>query len=200
MSKETKEAIIKRRKYRKNIKGDVRSLYISSYPVSAKYLAKRIGNKEWTLVELCCGIGVTLEYAGKAFKRIIGVDINKKALSFCEANLKNAGLKAELIQGDVNDTKLLKLISADVVIYDIPNWYGEDNPDLKKIINKIRRYISGNIVIFAPPTYAYAHVKKQVGMCEFQKVFIDGKYDRNHVFLGDLIEKEGITKISLVNE
>jgi len=197
MPEESRESIIQRRKYQEDIKGDVRSLYVSNYPVTAKYLAKRIANKELTVVELCCGIGATLEQVGKVCKKAIGVDANKDVLADCEANMKNAGVNAELIQGDVNNIELLKSISADIVIYDIPDWYGEGNPDLKEIIEKIRKYISGNILVAVKPNYIYAQIKEQLGECEFEKVFINGKHDRNHVYLGNLIQKEGETEVHL---
>jgi 16S rRNA A1518/A1519 N6-dimethyltransferase RsmA/KsgA/DIM1 with predicted DNA glycosylase/AP lyase activity len=206
---ESKESIIERRKYRKNIKGDAFSLYISNYPVAVEYLKKRIGNKKKTVAELCCGIGITLEYIGDAFNSLVGVDIDKHVLSACADNLKNVNLlsKTTLIQGDINDDNILKKVKADVVIYDIPYWSShkllkkgnltEKNPPLKTIIGKIRKFISNNIIILAPPAYNFKTVKNHIGCCEFQKVFIDGKYDRNHIYLGNLIEKEGIAQIKL---
>ena len=90
----TIQNIINCRGYRENIKGDKFSLYISNYPSNAKYLKSRIGNSEYILAELCCSIGVTLEYLAPAFKKVIGVDIDKDVLDACKANLKATGLIA----------------------------------------------------------------------------------------------------------
>ena len=56
MKQDTREKIILKRGYRKNIFGTRDDLYISNYPVAAKYLAQRIGNQRKVLVELCCGV------------------------------------------------------------------------------------------------------------------------------------------------
>ena len=100
------KSIINRRGYRKNIKGDKFSLFISNYPTNAKYLKGRIGNSKLVLAELCCSIGVTLEYLAPVFKKVIGVDFNKDILEMCQSNLKEAGVieKTELILGDVFET------------------------------------------------------------------------------------------------
>ena len=90
---DTKESIISKRCYRKNVLGDTFSLYISNYPVAVTYLGKRIGDTEKTFAELCCGIGITLEYIAEGFKKVIGVDIDKKILQYCEENLDNTGMK-----------------------------------------------------------------------------------------------------------
>ena len=107
---DTRESIIKRRGYRKNIVGDKFSLYISNYPVVVKYLKQRIGNSNKILAELCCGVGVTLEHIADAFKQVIGVDIDKKILVQCRDNLKCVGLlqKSTLILGDINNDEILK--------------------------------------------------------------------------------------------
>lgn len=206
---EKRDSIIRRRGYRKDIVGDKFSLYISSYPVAIKYLGKRIGNQNKTLVELCCGVGVTLENIAEFFEQIIGVDIDKKILKQCQHNLKNSGVseKSTLILGDINDEELLKKIKADIVIYDVPYWLPHKskkqddlmskNPPLGVTIEKIRKYITKDIVIFCSPHFEYSSVKVEAGQCEFQKVHINGKYDRNYVYLGNLIQKDGITKIKL---
>lgn len=206
---ETRDSIIKRRGYRSNIVGDKFSLYISSYPVAIKYLGKRIGNQNKTLLELCCGVGVALENIAGFFEQVIGVDIDKKILKQCQHNLKNSGLseKNTLILGDINDEELLKRIKADIVIYDVPYWLPHKfkkqgdlmskNPPLGIIVERIRKYISKDIVIFCSPNFEYSSVKIEVGQCEFQKVYVNGKYDRNYVYLGNLMQKDGVTKIEL---
>ena len=209
ITNKSRELIIKKRGYRKDIKGDKFSLYIANYPVTVEYLRKRIGSPGKILVELCCGVGVTLEYIGSVFKKIIGIDKDKIILGQCRNILESVGLldKTLLILGDINDDQLLKKIKADVVIYDIPFWsphksekqgdLTEKNPPLKIIVDKIRKYITKDIIIFCPPTYRYYMVKDELGSCEFQKVYINGKHDRNHIYLGGLMEKEGKTETRL---
>lgn len=205
----TIQAIIAKRGYRENIKGDKFSLFISNYPANAQYLKSRIGNPALTLAELCCSIGVTLEYLAPGFKKVIGVDIDKGILETCSANLKDAGLlsKAELIHGDVFEDELLRKIKADIVIYDIPYWYKHTqqnegdlrtkNPPLKELINKVKEYITPNIIIFAPPEWSYEYFRNELGALEFEQVFIQQAHDRNQVYLGDLIKEVGITSVVL---
>ncbi len=206
---DNKESIIQRRGYRKNIVGDKFSLYISNYPVAVKYLKQRIGNSNKILAELCCGVGVTLEYIGDVFKQVIGVDIEKNILDQCQDNLKSVGLsqKTTLILGDINNDEVLKKINADIVIYDIPFWSQHEhenqgdltrkNPTLKSTIERIRKFITKDIIIFCSPKFDYEMITEEVGSCEFQKVFINGKYDRNQIYLGKLKQKDGVTELTL---
>tara|TARA_R110002033_G_scaffold43050_2_gene84498 strand:+ start:8829 stop:9473 length:645 start_codon:yes stop_codon:yes gene_type:complete len=204
--------IIDRRGYRKNIEGDKFSLYISNYPSNAKYLRSRIGNSKFVLAELCCSIGITIEYLAPAFKKVIGVDIDKDILQTCKTNLKESGFidKAELICGDVFDDNILKSIEADIVIYDIPFWYPHEqenkgdlvtkNPPLKELVRKIQNYITPNIIIFSPPEWSYEYFEKQLGIIEFEQVFIDEIHNRNQIYIGDLINNIGTTEIRLNNK
>lgn len=203
---DTREAIIGKRGYRKDIKGDQYSLYLSNYPISAKYLARRLENKGEILVELCSGVGVTLEALSSKFEKLIGVELNVEILEYCRQNMKSAGLmsRVDLIQGDITDEDLLKNIKADVAIYDIPYWVSkklpdgtnvlDKNPDLSELLKNVRKYITNNIVVFAPHYLDYSNTKNRVGECEFQKIYINGKYDRNYIFFGNLIEDQGITE------
>ena len=205
----TAQDIIQRRGYRKNIKGDKFSLYISNYPSNAEYLKSRIGNPNLVLAELCCSIGITLEYLAPGFKKVIGVDIDKDILQMCKINLTEAGLisKTQLINGDVFDDNTLKSIKADIIIYDIPFWYPHKqekqgnlvskNPPLKELIKKIQENVTSNIVIFSPPEWNYEYFQKELGTIEFEQVFINQIHNRNQVYLGDLINKKGETKIAL---
>ncbi len=206
---DTRESIIARRNYRENIKGDKFSLYISSYPVAIDYLVKRIGDSEKVVVELCCGVGIALEGLASGFARVIGVDSDKTILDVCAENLKEAGEaeKATLILGNINDNDVLKQIKADVVVYDIPFWSAHENigsgdltaknPSLRTIVERIRKSISEDIVIFCSPDYSYEIIEQELGPCEFQKVFINGKHDRNYVYLGNLKQVDPVTEIRL---
>ena len=205
----TKEDIINYRGYRKDIKGDKFSLYISNYPINALYLKSRIGNSKLVLAELCCSVGITLEYLAPSFKKVIGIDLDKDILEACKTNLKESGIitKTELVQGDVFDDNILKNIEADIVIYDIPFWYAhkqenqgnliDKNPPLKELIAKIRKYITSDIIIFSPPEWSYEYFSKKLGVMEFEQVFIDGKHNRNQIYLGKLIKTVGKTKVEL---
>jgi 16S rRNA G966 N2-methylase RsmD len=205
----TTQDIIKHRGYRKNIKGDKFSLYISNYPTNAKYLKSRIGNSKSVLVELCCSIGVSLEYLAPGFKKVIGVDLDENILKVCKKNLKESGFmtKTELIHGNVFDDDILKSIDADIVIYDIPFWYPHEqekngnlidkNPPLQPLIKKIKKNISSNIIIFTPPDWKFDFFLEELGIMEYEQVFIDGKHNRNQIYLGELINTLGITKVEL---
>ncbi|WP_350292425.1 class I SAM-dependent methyltransferase [uncultured Croceitalea sp.] len=201
--------IINRRGYRKNIKGDRFSLFISNYPSNLKYLRSRIGNSELILAELCCCIGVTLEYLAPAFKKVIGVDNDKDILEICKVNLQEVGHddKVELIYGDVFEDDILKSIDADIVIYDVPFWYAHKeenqgdlrlkNPPLRELISKIQNYITSNIIIFSSPEWDYEYFEKRLGIIEFEKVFIDHEHNRNQIYMGNLVRKVGRTKVNL---
>ena len=201
--------IINRRGYRKNFKGDKFSLYISNYPSNAKYLKSRIGDSEFVLAELCCSIGVTLEYLAPGFKKVIGVDLDESILQTCRTNLKESGFftKTELIHGNVFDDTILKRIEADIVIYDIPFWYSHQqenkgdlitkNPPLKELVKKIQDFITPNIIIFSPPEWGFEYFEKQLGAIEFEQVFIEEIHNRNQIYMGDLIRNLGKTEIRL---
>ncbi len=205
----TREELIRERGYRDTILGDKFSLYISNYPATAFYLGHRIGNDQKVLAELCCSIGITLEYLTPVFKKTIGVDIDAITLSACRENLISAGLidKVTLLEGDICDNQFLKSIRADVVIYDIPYWYPhtrenkgnlvDKNPPLIKIVNNIRGNITSDIVIFAPKESEPDYFAEMLGECECEKVFINDKHDRNHIYLGGLIHSMGETEIRL---
>ena len=155
---------------------------------------------------MCCGVGVTLMFLGNSFKKVIGVDNDRKELNYCSKNLKLAKLnkEPELIWGNVTDIELLKKIKADIVIYDIPYWreyesegkgdLTKKNPELKNFIERVKKYISKNIIIFAPPHYSYSFIKSKLGDCEYEKIFINGKHDRNIVYLGKLKKKVGVAQ------
>lgn len=203
---DSKEAIIAKRGYRTNIKGDQYSLYLSNYSVAAEYLAERLENKGKTLVELCCGVGVTMEAVASKFERIIGIEIDPEVLDFCRQNLQAAGItgKIELVQGDITDENILKMIKADVAIYDIPYWVSKElpdgtnvldkNPELDVMVKKIRNNITKSIVVFGPTYLTYDSVREKLGECEFQKIFINGRYDRNYIYFGNLVQRQGVTE------
>ena len=207
--KDSKRKIIRSRGYSNDLAGRQYDLYISSYKVGAEYLADRIGDKNKTVAELCCGIGVATIELAKKFKNVVVVDIDRSVLKNCKTNLRNEGLfdKVEFILGDVSKPKILESINADMVIYDIPYWVpkvlkdGElninKNPDLEKLIQDIQKIISRDIIIFSPPGYEHVDILNTLGICEFQKVFVNGKHDRNYIYFGNCIQKEGITKIEL---
>ncbi|MCL5435841.1 MAG: methyltransferase domain-containing protein [Patescibacteria group bacterium] len=211
MGNNTRDTLIAERGYSKDVAGDTLALYISNNPAAAQWLAKRIGDPDKTLLELCCGVGVTLQHLASVFKKVIGVDIDRQTLRACRENLTRRNLvrTAELILGDVRDVSLLKTLEADVVIYDIPYWYpqkyrkygaqGEqrENPDLVGLVNNVRKFISKDIVVFAPKEMDYEYFKNILGKCEHVEIFINNKHDRNYVLFGDLIKKAGGHSVNL---
>lgn len=74
------------------------------------------------------------------------------------------------------------------------------NPPLKELVKKIQAYITSNIIIFAPPECSYEYFEKQLGIIEYEQVFIDQKHNRNQVYLGDLIKEKGKTEVKLNNK
>ena len=205
----TRKEIIQKRHYRSNIKGDDFSLYISSYPISVEHVVQRIKGHGDSVVELCCGLGVTLEVMANHFEKVTGVDNSNKALDYCKSNIKQARIsdRVSLVYGDIFKDQVLEDLLADVVVYDIPYWSShkeqgkgnltKTNPPISEMVKKIRNNISSDIVIFCPPDYKYGDIKKSIGECEFERVFVNGKHDRNHIYLGSLSQKEGETEVKL---
>ncbi len=199
--------IIERRGYPKDIKGDKFSLFISNYPSNARYLRSRLGNPDFVLAELCCSVGISLQYLAPGFRKVIGVDIDREVLEMCKANLVQSGQYqlAELVAGDVFDDRVLEKIKADIVIYDIPYWYPHTqvsehnlvtrNPPLGGMVNKIRKYITDDIVIFSPPELSHAYFQRELGALELEQVFIGNEHNRSQVYLGNLINTAGTTEI-----
>lgn len=200
-----REDLVRARGYTKGIAGDELSLKISSYPSTADYLARRLKGHGDTVCELCCGVGVSLVALANTFQHVIGVDIDEKVLANCDANLKAASVQRyTLVMGDVIDPSVLKRITADVVLYDIPYWSNHagkvdaaQNPDLTKLVDAIRKNITRNIVIYAPPHFSYEDARQVLGECEYAQIYTNGKHDRNFVFLGDIIEHSGTHRIEL---
>jgi tRNA G46 methylase TrmB len=131
---EQRNELIRRRGYPASIKGNYHSLYISSKPAAAKYLASQIASRDIVVIEFCCGVGITLSALAPYCKEIIGIDNSEYILAACKENLKHAS-NVRLILGDVTDNNLLKQIKADIAIYDIPSWkQSEMNPDLQEVV------------------------------------------------------------------
>lgn len=158
------------------------------------------------MCELCCGIGISLIELSKSFSKVIGVDNDAAILNDCETNLKQYGVKnCQLLCGDVSDKKLLAQITADVMLYDIPYWSdhngvvnpAEQNPDLRQLIANIREATTPNIVIYAPTHMTYQKALAELGACDYVEVYANGKYDRNFIFLGGLMEQEGKSQITV---
>ena len=142
------------------------------------------------------------------FRKVIGIDVDFEVVMSCKQNVAEADLsdRVDIFHGDVFDLSLFADISADIVIYDIPYWVskilddGTDvlvkNPNLFSIVEQIRKYIGNEIIIFAPPSLSVDQIH-QLGAFEYQQVMINGRHDRNYIYLGDMIQRVGVTKIDL---
>jgi tRNA G10 N-methylase Trm11 len=213
--------IIKKRGYPEWIEsptdenGESLILYISTYPVVAKYLAKRIGSEEKTIAELCCGVGTSLMYLGEHCRKVIGVDISHEVLSYCRSNLEGAKKDPsicfgsyELIQGDIEDPRILrelKMKETDIILYDIPYWYDHEkqltsrNPDFSDFIDKVMSVVTDKIVVYAPNHFKETQIHPSLGDYEIQQVYLNEKFDRHIIYFGSLVEKKGLTSLKLVN-
>ena len=201
-----RDDIIQSRKYDPQIAGDDLSLKISSYSTTARYLADRLQGKGVTVCELCCGVGVSLIELAGTFEKVIGVDNSQAVINDCRANLNHTGVtNFELLTGDAESKALLKNIKADIILYDIPYWSNhsgevnpaKQNPDLGELITNIREFITEDIVVYAPTYITYETIRDELGECEYHEVWLNGKHDRNFIFLGSLIQTIGKTKIEL---
>lgn len=208
-----REDIIKRRRYREDIQGGEFSLYISNYPVVAQHVCERIWDVSKVLAELCCSVGISLEQYAGVFHNVIGVDNDPAVLESCRNNLQSLRLSSEplLVLGDIFDDEVLMKLQADIVVYDIPFWSPkyEDwldltskNPPLGDLVDKIKKYITKDIVIYCSPKLEYTPIREALGPCEFEKVFlnkngVEFSHDRTHIYLWNLAKKDGITEIRL---
>lgn len=201
-----RDDIIQSRKYNPQIAGDELSLKISSYSTTARYLAGRLQGKGATVCELCCGVGVSLIELAGTFEKVVGVDNSQLVIDDCRTNLDQAGvINYELLTGDIGAKSILKNIQADIVLYDIPYWSNhsgkvnpaKQNPDLGELITNIREFITEDIVVYAPTYITYETIRVELGECEYNEVWLNGKHDRNFIFLGLLIQTIGETKIEL---
>jgi methylase of polypeptide subunit release factors len=201
-----RDEIIQKRGYADSISGDDLSLKISSYPTTAKYLAKRLSPHGNTICELCCGVGISLIEFSHRFDKVIGLDNSSQVIESAQKNLHNAGItNCELLLGNADDPSKLSRINADIVAYDIPYWSDHNdaamdkNPQLARVIELINANITKNIVIYSPPHISYDDIAKITSIFEYQEVWIDDKHDRNFIYFGDLVEKPTRTKIILSN-
>lgn len=202
-----RDEIIQKRNYDSAIQGDELSLKISSYPQTARYLAERLAPHGTSIVELCCGVGVSLVEFARRFESVTGVDSNLTVAAAARANVARAGAtNCEVLVGSVDDTALLQQIDADIVAYDIPYWsdHGESlvgrNPDLKTTLELIRTHITSNIVVYTPPHITYDNIAAISDTFEFQEVWLDGKHDRNFVYFGNLVQSAEQSKVVFAQE
>ncbi|MET1033201.1 MAG: class I SAM-dependent methyltransferase [Candidatus Saccharimonadales bacterium] len=201
-----REDIIQTRGYNPAIVGNELSLRIASYPATARYLADRLQGQGTVACELCCGVGVSLIELANSFDKVIGVDNDPAVIEDCRENLAQAGVvNYETICGDVSDPALLRNITADVVLYDIPYWSTHSgkvdperqNPNLGQLVTNITALITDKVVIYAPTHLTYAEAEATLGPCEYTEVFTNGKHDRNFIFLGGLIEQVGESRVEV---
>ncbi|HMH69978.1 MAG TPA: class I SAM-dependent methyltransferase [Candidatus Saccharimonadales bacterium] len=198
--------IIQSRKYNPDIAGDELSLKIASYSATARYLAHKLKDHGLTICELCCGIGVSLIELSAMFEKVIGVDNDQSVIDDCKTNLEHAHIaNYELLLGDVSAKNILQKIQADVVLYDIPYWSNHNgkinpdkqNPKLDQLVANVRELITSNIVIYTPTHMTYENIRQELGECEYLEIWLNGKHDRNFVFLGSLMQAPGKAKIEL---
>ncbi len=201
-----REAIIAKRGYPSTIQADELSLKIASYPISARYLADRLSPKGASIAELCCGVGVSVIEFSHYFEKVIGIDNDPIVVESAIKNIESAGVRnCEVRQIDITSPGALNDVRTDIVAYDVPYWSEHDasltqrNPDMEQIITAVREHVTQDIVIYVPPHIGYEEVAGLFDDFEFQEVWINGRHDRNFVYLGSLAEYFGLTKIKLQN-
>lgn len=199
-----REDIITARGYPAATQADELSLKISSYPVSARYLADRLSTKGKSIAELCCGIGISLIEFSDHFEDVIGVDIDEVVVKCARMNIAQAGkTNCQVRTADIRGVDVLKRIQTDIVAYDVPYWseHGaaltQKNPSLRSVIELVREYITRNLVIYTPPHFPFEDMVGIAHEFEYQEVWINGVHDRNFIYLGALAEYHGRTKIML---
>jgi hypothetical protein len=196
--------IIARRGYRADLRGSAFSLYLSSYPRVVDHLGDRLGERCASIVELCCGVGVTLEVLGRRLEHLVGIDNDEDVLADCRANLLACGSlhKTVLIRGDVSAPATLAGIRADVAVYDIPYWYPfqdrergdyrDRNPVLASVLDALRSQVTDCIAVMAHRDSPLDEFWR-TGAREVEQVYLGGRLNRLHVYYGPMARERGIT-------
>ncbi|VVB74838.1 Release factor glutamine methyltransferase [uncultured archaeon] len=176
-----------KQKFSKNIFASSDAQYMSCPEEVAQHLAKNL-SKFNTAVELCSGVGVTTIQLAKQMKKVTGVDINQENIFAAKKNAVLYGVsdKTEFILGDVLSVKLLKSIKAEVAVLD-PDWSNQDSdktkhvleldktqPNLKKLYNLTKKYVTNNIVARVPKTFTLKTISK-LGPCNIENVYWGNK-------------------------
>jgi len=66
-------------------------------------------------------------------------------------------------------------------------------------VASIRKLVTKDIVIFGPFHTKYQQVRQELGPCEVERVFINGKPDRVHIYLGKLKSNENVGVLKLTD-
>ena len=156
------------------------------------------GITKGSILELACGTcghGILLAKGGFS---VTGIDINPNMLEGAQCRMETAGVKIELIQGDVVDFNL------GVVRFDCAIFMAETFPlitayeDIKSHFQSVRRHLKkGGLYIIDMDKHYFAPPKSEIGIWGEKTV----RLDNGHVevwhedFPGDWVE--GINRMAM---
>ncbi|MCF6276568.1 MAG: class I SAM-dependent methyltransferase [Candidatus Magasanikbacteria bacterium] len=111
---------------------------------------KKTGESPKTLIDLGCGPGDSLiSFIKKGFS-VVGIDFSKVALEKAKQNLDKLGLKAELIQMDLENLNIYK--KADVIFCKLVLAFIKNKSKFLKIVKKMMNENS-SFVLITPVLY-----------------------------------------------
>ncbi len=165
---------------------------------SIRRLLAEQGITKGSVLELACGTcghGILLAKGGFS---VTGIDINPNMLEGAQCRMETAGVKIELIQGDVVDFNL------GVVRFDCAIFMAETFPlitayeDIKSHFQSVRRHLKkGGLYIIDMDKHYFAPPKSEIGIWGEKTV----RLDNGHVevwhedFPGDWVE--GINRMAM---
>ncbi|MBP9697917.1 MAG: methyltransferase [Candidatus Moranbacteria bacterium] len=174
-----------------------------------KEAAKRFAGKQ-KIADVCTGAGFMAVCLAEVVKEITVVDIDQSHLQLAKENSKIAGYdnKFRFIEGDIMDDKILNQLVGVEAIYSDPEWVlpghwkgdhvssiFEMSPPIDKLFNQLEK-ITKNIAIRLPKETEIKQLESFPAH-EVEMAYLDGKPKAYTVYFGDLIRKEGITKLEV---
>ncbi len=170
-------------KYSKDIYGDEDAYYMGCPEIVSKHLAQRLSDFD-SAIELCCGAGMICVQLAKEIDEVIGVDIRERRVKNAEKNAKlyDVSENTNFLVGDATDEKLLKKLSAEVVVLE-PDWSSPGSkkndhasklkstqPCSDKLFKLTKRHITENIVFRAPKTFSTKTLGR-LGPCKIENIY-----------------------------
>jgi len=194
-------------KFSKKVRADTDAYYMSCPEVIGRHIASQLSRFD-SCVELCSAAGLLTVQLARIMKKVYAVEIDAQRVKDAIYNAKLYGVddKIDFIKGDVLDANLLKSISADVAIID-PDWskdaiksnhvltINETQPNMKKIYELSRKYITKNCVSRIPKTWTFKTLK-DFGHCKIENIIWNGAVKFKVVYFLDDIKNNKELDIS----
>jgi hypothetical protein len=172
----------------------------------ALYRAEKLSLGDKIILDIGAGIGGQTLAFSKKFKKVISIEINKKAKKILEETIKKLNIKnIQLIEGDALSKEIMQKISKekiDVVFWDTERAeqgkrsINDLKPDIKELLKQYSK-ITDKIAIEIPPfTQDLEDLKKQGYIFEKEFISLKGQLNRLTLYFNSL-KKSDISVVSL---